>query len=188
MKNLPSPWENCTSHRLDRFWSYSRAACQEECLANHIMKKCHCQELYMNDSSARFCSPKELATCVEPTRHIYPRVKNTTCSCPDPCEDRIYETSISQSTLSNSFFLDLAAKHGKTEQYWRDNAAILQVYYPDLIEENVVHQKSFSVMTLFCNIGGVFGLVLGAGFISVVEVFDFCFTKILSGCKKRKSC
>ena len=142
----------------------------------------------MNDSKAPYCSPAQLATCAYPARHMYTKPHNSTkvpCNCQNPCEDKVFADSISLATLSTNFYQDLAARYGKTESYWRENAAILQVYFPDLIEERVVHQKSFTVMSLFCNIGGVFGLVLGAGLISIVEIVDFCLTKTLCCCCKR---
>ena len=138
----------------------------------------------MNDSTARYCSPSELASCVYPARKNYPKKRMGHCNCPDPCFDKVYEIVSSQATLSLDFYLHMANKYNESEAYWRANAAILEVYFPDLIEENVVHQQSFSLMTLFCNIGGVFGLILGAGLISILEIFDFCITKSVTSCKK----
>ncbi len=108
------------------------------------------------------------------------------CNCPEPCEDKIYSTTNSHVTLSRDFYSYLTAKYGESDAYWKENVAGLMVYYPELIEENVIHQKSFSLMSLFCNIGGVFGLILGAGLISIIEVFDFLCSKGLSkmGTKK----
>ena len=137
----------------------------------------------MNDSSAKYCSPKQLATCAYPAHRDFAKLSKTPCSCPDPCNDKVFEISNSHASLSPYFYVYMANKHGETVSYWRSNVAILEVYFPDLIEENVVHQESFTLMTLFCNIGGVFGLILGAGLISVVEIFDFCVTKTFTGCK-----
>ena len=184
MQNLPQPWENCTNLHLPRFSSYSRPACHEECFTDHVIKKCTCQELYMNDSTVKYCSPMELATCSYPTHRNYPKQRTGTCSCPDPCYDKVYITVSSQATLSSDFYIDMANKYNESEAYWKENAAILEVYFPDLIEENVVHQQSFSLMTLFCNIGGVFGVILGAGLISIIEIFDFCITKTVISCNK----
>ena len=96
----------------------------------------------------------------------------------------MYTTVSSQATLSPDFYMDMANKYNESEAYWKENAAILEVYFPDLIEEKVVHQQSFSLMTLFCNIGGVFGLILGAGLISIIEIFDFCITKTVTSFNK----
>ena len=183
MQNLPQPWENCTSMSLPRFSSYSRPACHEECFTNFVIQNCECQELYMNDSSSKYCSPKQLATCAYPAHRDYAKLSKTPCSCPDPCNDKVFEISDSHASLSPDFYVYMANKHGETVSYWRSNVAILEVYFPDLIEENVVHQESFTLMTLFCNIGGVFGLILGVGLISVVEIFDFCVTKTITRCK-----
>ncbi len=182
MQNLPQPWENCRSLKLARYTTYSRPACKQEYFVNYFIKTCGCQLMYMNDSDANYCSPAEIGRCDPKVYHDY-AAKRRTYHCPEPCEDLVYSSSGSQATLAPAVFSAMNTKYGEGEDYWRDNLAVLTVYFPELIVENITHQKGFKVLALFCNIGGVFGLVLGAGLISVIEIIDFCLSRLF--CTKK---
>ncbi len=178
MENLPPPWENCRSLNLKRYATYSRPACKEEYFVDYFINACGCQLLYMNDSNANYCTPAEMGKCDPSVYHSYAATKRS-YSCPEPCEDLVYSGSGSQATLAPSVYEAMTSKYGESEAYWRENLAVLTVYFPELIVENIKHQKGFTVLSLFCNIGGVFGLVLGAGLISVIEIVDFCLSRII---------
>ena len=177
---LPEPWGSCVNWTLEQFPKYSIPACKAECFTDWVIEKCNCQELFMKEEEYPLCSPIDLDDCIVPRRKEYLTFRNISCPCPEPCEELVYSKSLSQLSLSEHYYTELAQTFGRTGEYWKRNAVRLVVYFPELILETVIHQRAYDLLTLLCNIGGVFGLILGAGIISIVEVFDFAIVKTYS--------
>ncbi len=186
MENLPKPWGSCVNWTLEQFAKYSIPACKVECYTDWVIEQCNCQELYMKEEDKPLCSPIDLDDCIIPHRRQYLTFRNITCPCPEPCEDLIYSTTESQATLAKDYYSVLAQTYGRTAEYWEGNVARVVVYFPELILQTVTHQRAYNILTLLCDIGGVFGLILGTGIISIVEVFDFIIVKACCNASKTK--
>lgn len=57
--------------------------------------------------------------------------------------------------------------------FFRENFIKVDIFYKDLSFEKVSLQVSFELMSLFSEIGGLLGLLLGASILTLLELFDF---------------
>ena len=56
---------------------------------------------------------------------------------------------------------------------FRENFIKVDIFYKDLSYEEVKQQVGFQVMSLFSELGGLLGLLLGASILTVCELIDF---------------
>lgn len=49
----------------------------------------------------------------------------------------------------------------------------IQIYFDELIHEDIKTIKAYSLLALFCDIGGAMGLILGSTVLTVFELMDF---------------
>jgi len=56
---------------------------------------------------------------------------------------------------------------------YRENYIKVDIFYKDLSYEQVKQQVSFELMSLFSELGGLLGLLLGASVLTVCELIDF---------------
>ena len=182
--NLPSPWENCGSISLPGFYGYSSAACRQVCKREYVLKKCGCHDVSMahTDNSA-LCHPGQ-HDCVEQAKDEY-EVTDPPCSlyCPVPCKEELFSTLLSYAPLSTHYMQSLVDQYGQDIEYWRENIVQLNIYYEDMVEERVYHQPAYSVLSLLCDCGGAFGLVIGASLTSLIQLADFIIRRSVSFCK-----
>ena len=129
------------------------------------------------------CHPSQ-HPCVEQAKKDY-EVTDPPCSldCPVPCKEEFFPTFISYAPLSRHYMQSLVEQYGQDVEYWRENIIQLNIYYEDMVEEQVTHQPAYSVLSLLCDCGGAFGLVLGASFTSLVQLFDFIIRRSANFCK-----
>lgn len=63
--------------------------------------------------------------------------------------------------------------------YFRENFIKIDIFYKELSYEEVTQQIGFGVMSLFSEIGGLLGLLLGASVLTVGELIDFLILLIV---------
>ncbi len=56
----------------------------------------------------------------------------------------------------------------------KDNLLGFEVYYRDMVEEQIINEIAYNPIDLFCDIGGALGLILGASISTVLEFIDYC--------------
>jgi len=56
---------------------------------------------------------------------------------------------------------------------YRENYIKVDIFYKDLSYEQVKQQVSFELMSLFSELGGLLGLLLGTSVLTVCELIDF---------------
>ena len=71
--------------------------------------------------------------------------------------------------------------------FFRENFFNLDIYYRQLAVEEIIQQPAFELLSLFSEIGGFLGLLLGASVLTVCEIFDFIIVTIGSYCEARKT-
>ena len=57
--------------------------------------------------------------------------------------------------------------------YHRDNFLQIDIFYRQLSYEQVTEQKAFELLSLFSEVGGFMGLLLGASILTVCELIDY---------------
>ncbi|XP_013397928.1 acid-sensing ion channel 1 [Lingula anatina] len=185
--NLPSPYGNCAEKNLAYYDSYSTLNCIAECTLNFTMDNCGCRAYYMiNVPGVPECSPTQWWECLDELRANTSAALQA-CACPVPCEEVHYGYTISHSKMSNAITAALMAGYpGTTEDYFRDNYLILQIFYKELNFQGIEQQPAYSGLALFSDIGGALGLVLGSTLMTAAEIIDFAVSLCLWVAFRRK--
>ena len=126
----------------------------------------------------RVCDPKEFSVCALPaTSEFYSKhIEEKTCGkCPTPCNQLIYRPSISSAFISKFLIQNLMRSPGRPQdpEWYEDNVSQLNIFFSELTYTEITAKEAYTVLSLFCDIGGAMGLVLGSTFLTVVEFFDF---------------
>lgn len=70
--------------------------------------------------------------------------------------------------------------------FFRENFIKVDIFYKDLSFEKVSLQVSFELMSLFSEIGGLLGLLLGASILTLLELFDFMVLLAVHNFRERR--
>ncbi|KAL8604420.1 hypothetical protein ACOMHN_042250 [Nucella lapillus] len=189
LKNAEPSISQCGDRKLQYYPessanSYSIEACRLECRTDFIEERCGCRSLYMPNKALRICDPPEFYSCYAPTLNEYFQTSNQ-CEdlCPETCAENQYRVTPSSSPLAQTFLREVPALLGQDSDYWRHNLLHLEVYLCSMTHEMVEKQVAYTLLQLFCDVGGAFGLLLGASLLTLLEIVDF-FLCIVSTTKK----
>ena len=70
--------------------------------------------------------------------------------------------------------------------HYRKNFLQVDIFYKELTYEQITQQKAFELLSLFSEIGGLLGLLLGASVLTVCELLDYIVSLITRCVKRRK--
>ena len=93
--------------------------------------------------------------------------------CPTPCNQLIYERSLSSAYIANHLAQILQQHMNVSRLFLNDNYAKLDLFFSDLSYTEITSLESYPVLSLFCDIGGAMGLILGSTFLTAAEFFEF---------------
>ncbi|XP_067667609.1 acid-sensing ion channel 2-like [Haliotis asinina] len=158
--------------------NYSREACKLECEMDFLLSMCNCRDFINPSEEFAICNLQQYQECYIPGKAKYLQT-DTGCEagCPEPCSYTRFTTQHSSAPLTRNYITAYTKAKGKTEEYWRRNLVILEMYMSSMTYEHIEKQLEYEILDLFCDIGGALGLLLGASLLTVLEVFDFlCIT------------
>ncbi len=69
---------------------------------------------------------------------------------------------------------------------FRANFLLVDIFYQDLSSETIKQNVAFELLSLFSEIGGFLGLLLGASAITVCELLDYLSLMVISKIRKNK--
>ena len=99
------------------------------------------------------------------------------CDCPPLCEESAYELTTSYGVWPTERELPLVQNRFRQEfnvnvsrEYIKRNYAAVEIYYEDFNEETLYDEPSYDTSMFFSDLGGQFGLWLGASIFSFIEV------------------
>lgn len=191
MQRLPAPYGECveTKKVVDRNYIYAGydyhpEGCHRSCFQNGLIDDCSCgdprfpvPEGYRHcsafNATARTCLEKNIGS-VGDFHHITQKMDK--CVCKQSCEEIIHEVTFSCSKWpSGATDADrLGDCDGMTEseceQYYRLNAAMIEVFYEQLNYELLQESEAYGLVNLIADFGGHLGLWLGFSVITVMEV------------------
>ncbi|KAL8565298.1 hypothetical protein ACOMHN_001196 [Nucella lapillus] len=180
LKNAKPSVSHCGSKAL-RYYrgTYSTEACRLECRADYINRSCGCRDTYMPNLHVRICDPPEFHSCIYPMMDEYLK-QNTACEdlCPEPCSENLYQVTPSSNPFSQRFLQEFSQLTNKSADYWRQNLLHLEIYLTSMTYEKVEKQLSYTLLQLFCDVGGAFGLLLGASILTLLEIVDFFLCRL----------
>lgn len=70
--------------------------------------------------------------------------------------------------------------------HFRTNFIQVDIFYKELSFETIEQKESFTVISLFSEVGGFMGLLLGASLLSLCEVIDYFAMMCMASWHKRK--
>ncbi|XP_013408230.1 acid-sensing ion channel 2-like [Lingula anatina] len=159
--NLPAPHGNCGERKLAYYKKH-----------NMTLKTCGCRMVYYPKVKGyRDCSPRDIITCYFPLSENTTQIKQH-CGCIEPCEILSFDYSISSSKMSPKA---ISSELNRTAESVEKDFVSVALYYTDMTYEEVVQQEAYSTLTLFADIGGALGLVLGSTLMTLAEILNFIF-------------
>ncbi|XP_067667606.1 acid-sensing ion channel 1A-like [Haliotis asinina] len=180
---------DCGDRVLKHFTgNYSRHACKQDCEVDFIVSMCNCRAYANQSVDVTVCTAQQFQECYIPAKARYLQT-DTGCKagCPEPCSYTRFTTQHSSAPLTRNYITAYTKAKGQTEEYWRRNLVILEMYMSSMTYEHIEKQLEYGVLDLFCDIGGALGLLLGASLLTVLEVFDFlCITFVSMVFEKNK--
>lgn len=188
---LPPPHADCGDRGdgVDNLYTenfgteYTKQTCLKSCYQEIFQEKCGCVFSY-------YYVPKGVNICGFQTANMTCMSDGCTsvletCSsrCPSPCRDRQFEFTMSMSKWpSEQFKEQLIRRLGKMNSQFldedrkeksEDTLAKLEIYFKDLVYEQVEQQKAYETENLISDIGGQLGLWLGLSAITIGELIEF---------------
>ena len=112
---------------------------------------------------------------------VYMNASALACDCPQPCYEVKYDTKVTVTPLSGSAFtpmlikelariLNISSLGADNDESYRPHIARLSVFYDSFDTETYIEQALYGAESLFSDFGGLMGLLLGASFISLLEL------------------
>ncbi|XP_046358678.2 acid-sensing ion channel 2-like [Haliotis rufescens] len=176
----PKGMDQCGSKRLKYYNKpYSREACRIECLTEYALEQCSCRDIYM-PGNGKQCSALKGLQCLVPAMYRYPStLRECESSCPQTCSYTTFNVRSSSSLrMTQEYLSTLASATNKTPDYWRSNYVAVDVYLSSMTYQSIEKRYGYSVLELFCDIGGALSLVLGASVVTGVELIDFAVHRL----------
>lgn len=148
---------------LQREFSYSAAACANDCFYTQIAHACNCviSDEYAADrqpyQSFPLCRIKDMC-CV-----LAQQTTAVSCPCLPSCNSTFYQLTTSYSTFPANFFAAESLKDAGND------LLTTNIFYESLSINEQVTSSSYNVVSLLSDIGGQLGLFLGISIISLIE-------------------
>ena len=187
---------------LKYFTTYSRLSCIIECVTDLVVGNCKCKAQGM-PGPAQVCELRDLCL-LQAIGEMFDVEK---CDCPIACETTVYEKMLSYAKfpaehipllMNNSDFLstypfpDFVISYATddngtefrylnsnfTESFLSNNFAKVFIYYDELISTTMEEGLEYSTFQFIADFGGHIGLFTGAGFLTLFEIMDLCYSLI----------
>ena len=150
---------------------FSVKVCEEKCYRERFPMFCGCE--LSSDDIGRECSIYDFFNC-RFNYYLYQKCKE---DCKEPCEYVKYSATYSVTPY------DTSANSRNTEEV---NKRLISIsLQPETLDTTYITQRPrYQFFDIFSNIGGLMGLCLGISLITLLEVFEFFFSSLISECKK----
>ncbi|KAF8367219.1 asic-1 [Pristionchus pacificus] len=185
MTRLPSPYGDCTRDGKDEHFiypnkNYSTEACQRSCLQRFLIDRCACGDprypphikpnCPVDDPEKRDCLAKGIKNAIREM------ASTVDCVCPQPCRQLVYSVSYSAarwptlSSMTHSTDCPLGLTHHLCLEYFREQGAMIEVFFEQLNYESLVETEAYGIPNLLSDFGGQLGLWMGVSVITISEV------------------
>ncbi|XP_066921372.1 acid-sensing ion channel 2-like [Clytia hemisphaerica] len=195
--NLPPPVATrCGSKPLKYSNVYNQKNCFLEVITDRTGEACGCRELYMPDNGLPFCSLQQQLNCTQPFKEQISQL-DLIDECPIDCKVTSFKTEKTDTRFLHNapqgmmptILLNNAARKGKNSShlakiyeelkgtdeldlYIEENMIRALFFYPEMKLTVNQQQQTFTFYHFLGDIGGEFGLMLGASLLTFVEFMD----------------
>lgn len=101
------------------------------------------------------------------------------CNCPFECIMNNYELAMSLNKFSFAFLKMFKANLNLSMEDISANYVMVNIYISDLIRQVMFEKQAYNWLALLSDVGGSFGLALGATILTVFEILDFIVILVL---------
>ncbi|XP_055590906.1 pickpocket protein 28-like [Uranotaenia lowii] len=182
LRKLPLKSRHCyfRHERYLRFFKeYNQNNCIQECIANLSQSMCSCIKFSMPRSGdVRVCDASEIGCYRDTFFRVFRNVSNEQeypCGCLPTCTSLSYNYEISSISLNHSAYTRAL---DKKEWHLDDlKPAILMVAFKEKWFLPMIRQKLVGFSDAVAKLGGLFSLIMGASFLTIVELLYYCFVR-----------
>ncbi|XP_067032789.1 acid-sensing ion channel 1-like [Acropora muricata] len=201
MKSLRAPFKTaCEEKNVEPAYGvYSEYACLVDCYTKISVNACNCRMLSMPSlgvgvNETRFCSAKELFTCLFP---IFDKFNPSNCKCPVPCEKITYKVELSMAYAPSDHIWDTilplynitpnetSSKVEEFRDYVRKRMSQFSIYYQTLDTEVTEEKPAYDLNDFGSDVGGNMGLFLGCSLLTLCEFVDLIVIMCLRCWRRR---
>ncbi|XP_071477753.1 acid-sensing ion channel 2-like [Diadema antillarum] len=174
--NMPPPYNtNCRTQHLDYFPFYSEKACLMECEIAEVHGLCGCKFPYMAGPLPT-CSLKEYVDCVKRMSSV--DTTHNPCQCPRACREEFFTTTTSYLKAPGETSTQrLQEQFNWTREDVEQNIAEVEIFYETMNELQVTAKDAYRLVDMASDIGGEFGLFIGASLLTIFEFIDFSIVR-----------
>ena len=181
-------FRNCpvTPPTLDFYSRYNIPNCVLNNLFTRVARDCGCLPLAAPSpcpgselKGTPNCTLDQIACYLD--KFSDPERGGTDDDCRQECNTEVYSSRISYSKYPAKNFQNASLSDSMSPE---ENLVILNVYFEDLVVQNVVEESAYDITRLLGDIGGQLGLFLGVSVLSVTEFLMW----ILDEAKDRLLC
>ncbi|CAD5111500.1 DgyrCDS807 [Dimorphilus gyrociliatus] len=177
---LPSPYGTCQDDI-----TYKRRYCLLHCLSQFVVKSCKCRQIYMT-TNASVCSPIGILCAERAVDKFMETELHKDCACKSECKTVQYEVFTTHARASTFYAQAIAEYHKISERELFDNYCTVVIFFSKLTTMDSKEHPAYNVLALFCDIGGAFGLMLGATILTIFELSDAFMKTIILWVRQRK--
>ncbi|KAL6724844.1 hypothetical protein Aduo_019697 [Ancylostoma duodenale] len=203
IQRLSSPYGDCIhtetfnqSDYIYQHYDYHPEGCHRSCFQTNLIRDCSCgdprfpvpqnsKHCSAFNATARDCLERNIGS-VGDFHHVTERMN---CECKQRCTEIVHEVTFSASRWPSGA-TDLGDCDGMTESecenYYRQNAAMVEVFYEQLNYELLQESEAYGLVNLIADFGGHLGLWLGFSVITVMEVIVLV-VDVVSICFRRRN-
>ena len=146
--------------------SYSQPLCNVLCAEETRHHVCNCT-VVPDEEDEEICSVGQFFDCQETFKPCY---------CPPLCHSSEYDPHVSFSRYPNNLDMSTAEYLGLEEleiRAMRRRYVALRVYFRSMRVTSIKQSPAMQAWDIFSNVGGLFGLFMGASILTLLEFCDF---------------
>lgn len=133
--------------------------------------------IFFNSVSGNPCRSRDMLCIRKTGEQYFASGVARQCNCPLQCNQRSYPYSLSQSSFSQLYInhtSKLPNLKGKIINMAKINHEVtfLDISFSTLNYIDIQTKPGYSAFILFCQIGGTFGLILGATILTICEILQ----------------
>ncbi|KAK5646217.1 hypothetical protein RI129_004681 [Pyrocoelia pectoralis] len=165
---------------LQFYRTYTELNCKLECQANYTLSLCGCVPFYLpKNRFKKICSKKQEA-CSNIAKEVMetPNQNGSNCNCLPACFELQFDASVTFGKLGNKFKIKEQLIKNENPDYFMENMAVLHFYFTESQFTRNTKSELYGFSEFLSNTGGLLGLFLGFGALSVVEVIYYLSLRV----------